>query len=97
MFTGSKVLGDKEVALTAVRQCGLVLQFASATIKNDKEVVMKAVKQTGYALLYDLATLKNDKDVVIAAVNQNPKTIFCAGKKAMEYPEIIRMLSQKKA
>lgn len=50
--------------MTAVKQNGEALIFASDELKNDKEVVMAAVKQNGEALKYASRRLKGDEDVI---------------------------------
>jgi len=54
--------------LAAVQHCGLVLQYADATLWADKEVVLAAVQNQGSALGYADATLQADKEVVMAAL-----------------------------
>jgi hypothetical protein len=69
---------DDEVALAAVRQNGMALQFANTELRDgflDKELVLEAVKQNGMALQYADERLKADKQVVLAAVKQNPDAI----------------------
>ncbi|MGD9276302.1 MAG: DUF4116 domain-containing protein [Candidatus Pacearchaeota archaeon] len=55
---------DKEIALAAVKQDGLMLRYASAELRADKEVVLAAVKQNGLALRYasdDLQKIVKDE------------------------------------
>ena len=54
---------DKEIVLTAVKQSGDALQYASTSLKKDKEVVKVAIKQSGTALQYADSSLKKDKDI----------------------------------
>ena len=61
----------KEVALAAVTQNGLALQFAHSSLQNDNHVVMAAVTQNGLALQFAHSSLQNDNHVVMAAVTQN--------------------------
>ena len=69
---------DDEVALAAVRQNGMALQFANTELSDgflDKELVLEAVKQNGMALQYADERLRADKQVVLAAVKQNPDAV----------------------
>ena len=61
----------KEVALAAVTQNGLALQFAHSSLQNDNHVVMAAVTQNGLALQFAHSSLRNKCGVVMAAVTQN--------------------------
>ena len=65
-----KEIADKQEALAAVKENGLVLIYASAKLRDDKDVVMAAVEQNGWALEYASDRLKDDKDVVLAAVGE---------------------------
>ena len=59
---------NKEFVLSAVRQKGWVLEYASERLKDDKEVVLTAVKKDGNALCFASERLKDDKEVVLTAV-----------------------------
>ena len=76
----------KEIVLSAVKQNGKVLVYASANLQktlninflNDKEIVLHAVKQDGRCLQYAAINLRNDKEIVEAAIKQNKKfSTFC--------------------
>ena len=62
------IITDREELLEAVRNDGLVLEYASDTLKADREVVLEAVKISGMALVWTSDTLKDDREVVIEAV-----------------------------
>ena len=74
-FDGSSAIGelenDREKLLTAVKQDGYALGYASQVLKGDKEVVLAAVKQDGCALQYTSQVLKGDKEFMLAAVQEN--------------------------
>ena len=53
--------------LTAVRQDGWNLEYASKKLQNDREVVMEAVKKTGWALNFASQELQ-----VELAINNQP-------------------------
>ena len=62
-ISDKKLKKDKEVVLTAVKQSGDALQYASTSLKKDKEVVKVAIKQSETALQYADSSLKKDKDI----------------------------------
>ena len=62
---------NKEVVLTAVKEDGRALKYASERLKDDKEFILKAVKQDGRALEFASKNLKNDKEVVLTAVKDH--------------------------
>ena len=66
----SPFVDDKQLALTAVRQNGLVLMWVSARLQADLDVVLQAVRQNGLALAW--SKVVNNSSVVRAAVQQNP-------------------------
>ncbi|GBR75752.1 hypothetical protein NO2_0395 [Candidatus Termititenax persephonae] len=66
-----ELLDDKEVVLAAVNRNGIVLRYASETLRGDREVVLAAVNKNGYALEYASETLRGDREIVLAAVNRN--------------------------
>ena len=53
------------------QQNGMVLRYASDTLKNDRDVVLAAVQHYGMVLHYASANLRNDQDIVLAAVQQH--------------------------
>lgn len=53
------------------QQNGMVLRYASDTLKNDRDVVLAAVQHNGMVLHYASANLRNDQDIVLAAVQQH--------------------------
>jgi len=52
--------GDKDVALAAVKQNGLVLYYASDELRGDKEVVLAAMGQNRLALKFASDELKKE-------------------------------------
>lgn len=60
----------REIALAAVTQAGLALQFVHPPLWDDREVVLGAVKQDGAALSFASAKLQRDWAVVREAVVQ---------------------------
>ena len=66
---------NKEVVLTAVKEDGKALEYASDKLKDDKEVVLTAVKEDGWALQFASEGLKNDKEVVLTAVQKTGRVL----------------------
>ena len=60
-----------EVCLTAVKQCGEALRFASPRLQDSIELCMVAVRQSGAALQYCSPRLRATRAVVLEAVKQN--------------------------
>jgi len=73
--------GNRQIALTAVRQQGTSLQSLSETMRCDKEVVLASVSQDGEALQFAHERLKSDRMVVLAAIQQIPSAIRFASDK----------------
>jgi hypothetical protein len=80
---------DREVVLTAVRENGLVLAYASSSLKADKCIVIEAVKQNGMALEHADSILCNDREVAIEAVTQNGHALRCVSKTLLMDREIV--------
>ena len=73
--------GNVEIAMIAVKQKGLALEFCSPDLKRRKDIVMEAVHQNGLALSVASPSLQAEKDIVLAAVNQNGEALeFCSPK-----------------
>ena len=69
-----KIITDKNEALSAVRQDGRALKFASDELRNDREVVLRAVVKNKYkwALQYASEELRNDREFFLDAVKRSP-------------------------
>jgi len=61
---------DREVALAAVQQDGLLLKSLADELKSEHLVVMAAVGSNGLALEFAAASLRDDRDIVCIAVEQ---------------------------
>ena len=57
--------------LAAVRNDGLVLQYASNRLRDTNDTVLEAVRNEGFALQFASDRLRNDRGVVLAAVNKD--------------------------
>ena len=66
-YADESLTRDKEVALAAVTQRGVVLRDVDESFKRDKDVVLGAVQNDCLALYYVDKSLKGDKDVAFAA------------------------------
>ena len=60
---------DKEVVLAAVRQNGLVLQFASSELQNDQDVVRVAMGQNKDALKFASVEIQSNQGFINEAMN----------------------------
>jgi CxxC motif-containing protein len=70
-FAPDSIKQNDEIALEAVNQNGIALQYLSEKFKNNKHFVLTAVKQNGLALEFVSDSLKNNREVVISAVVQS--------------------------
>lgn len=61
---------NKEIILSAVKENGKLLEYASPELQNDKEVVIEALKQDAEALEFASEELKNDKDIILLGVKR---------------------------
>ena len=86
------VRADREVALAAVQQRGLALEYASPELRADREVVLAAVQQEGWALKYASPELRSDREVVLAAVQQNGRALYLA---SPELQAVIKWASEE--
>lgn len=66
---------NKEFVLTAVRNDGRALEYASEELRNDQEVVLEAVRRSGWVLMFASKELQNDRKVVLAAVHQDGEAL----------------------
>lgn len=80
---------DREVVLTAVRDSGMALQFASSPLRRDREVVMAAVQQEGGALQMAFRPVHEDRDVVLAAVANSGSALQFAASKFCKDREVV--------
>jgi len=80
---------DKELALAAVKQDGLALQFASEPLRRDKEVVLAAVKQNCHALCFASLAFCCDKEVVLATVKQDGEALADASDALCDDKEVV--------
>ena len=81
--------GNVEIAMIAVKQKGLALEFCSPDLKRRKDIVMEAVHQNGLALSVASPSLQAEKDIVLAAVNQNGEALRYASPKLKADKEVI--------
>jgi len=75
--------------LAAVAQYGLVLQYASETLRADRGVVLAAVAQEGRALKWASEPLRADRGVVLAAVAQRGRVLRYASVLLRNDPEVL--------
>ena len=80
---------DREIMLFAVRQDGMLLQYASPSLKRDVKVVTAAVEKNGLALQHADDSLKRDRKVVLAAVSQKGTALSYADKSMRQDEEIV--------
>jgi hypothetical protein len=64
-------LKKKDIALAAVKQDGLALQYVDESLRKDKDIVLAAVREDGNAFEYADESLKKDEAFVLAAVTQD--------------------------
>lgn len=80
---------DLEMVLTAVKQNGAALEYASRRLKNKLEVVEAAVRQFGPALQHASDETRNCMRVVLAAVEQDDRAFQHASAIRQQDPFII--------
>lgn len=61
--------------IEAVKQNGILLEYASFELRNDKELVLIAVTQTGLSYKYASQELQLDKDVILTASKTYPTLV----------------------
>lgn len=63
---------DRKLAMAAVKNNGLILEYAPRELRSDKIIVMRAVKNRGGALSFASPNLRQNIDIVLAAVKSEP-------------------------
>ena len=58
---------NRQLVMTAVKKCGLALQYASAELKEDREVVKVALKESSWAYDYIPESLRLDREIAVLA------------------------------
>ena len=58
----------RELALVAVREFGINLEYAPDELRAYREVVLAAVHNSGFALQFVAEELRGDREVVLAAL-----------------------------
>ena len=69
---------DFDVAITAVRLDGWLLQFASDELRNDRDIVGAAVQMYGDALAFASQSLHEDREIIKKAVTSNGNSLRMA-------------------
>lgn len=58
---------DQDIVMQAVKERGLLLKFASESLKDDKNIVLEAVKRDGDAFEYASNRLRGDREILLTA------------------------------
>ena len=58
---------NRPLVMSAVKKCGLALQYASAELKEDPEVVKVALKESRWAYDYIPESLRLDREIAVLA------------------------------
>jgi hypothetical protein len=72
----SDLRNDRNLALIAVKQDGMNLEFVSSKLKADKEICMMAIKENRNSYTFLSSELKKDKDVLNYMKNNMEFTSF---------------------
>ena len=81
---------DRCIALNAVTQNGLIIEYLSDRLKQDRRIVLAAAKQNGYALMHVSPNLRDDKGIALIAVCQNGLTLFHVSDRLKNDREIVK-------
>ena len=57
--------------VTAVKNIGYALEYASEQLESNFNIVMEVIKQCGWALKYASKELRGNKEIVLAALKNN--------------------------
>eukprot|EP00930_Biecheleria_cincta_P106274 TRINITY_DN9965_c0_g1_i4.p1 TRINITY_DN9965_c0_g1~~TRINITY_DN9965_c0_g1_i4.p1 ORF type:complete len:877 (-),score=122.43 TRINITY_DN9965_c0_g1_i4:262-2814(-) len=82
---------DANAVLQAVKESGLVLEYAPEVLRSDRRTVLVAVAKDGLALEFASTDLQNDLEIAGTAINQN-KFAFHFASKEMQANADIRQL-----
>jgi len=74
------LLSNRQFAMAAVQEDGLVIGLLSTELQADREVVLIAVQQDGSCLHYAAPALQGDAEIVMVAVRQNGLALRSASK-----------------
>jgi len=91
-FASTKLKGDKNVVMFAVKQFGYALMYATVELQKDLDIVLSAVKQNGMALQFASYDLRCNLDVIVAALNQTKHALNLVPKKVYNNPEIMHAI-----
>ena len=80
---------DKTFILSALGQCGALLEFLSEELKNDRTLVLAAVQNDGMALRFGSPSLQVDKDVILAAVTNTGTALLLVADKFLNDKQVI--------
>jgi len=83
-----QLLDDEQFVTSMVRCDGLLLKYATPTMRATHSVVLAAVEQNPMALKDAAKDLRGDADFVCAAVRADPRAILHAGKAAKLDPRV---------
>jgi len=80
---------NKEFVMSEIKNCGLMLEYASQRLQNNAEVVLAAVTENGTALRYASPELRCNKAIVLTAVKECGLALeYCAYMfKCPDYPD----------
>jgi len=81
--------GDRQSALKAVAESGLLLSRAPEALKGDRELVLAAVRHHGSALLYASLELRDDPSVAEAAVAESGLALEHASPRLQADPDLV--------
>nr|CAG4713456.1 unnamed protein product [Naegleria fowleri] len=70
---------QKEITKTAVKQCGLAIQYAPLSMRENKSLALIAVENNGQALQFLSEDLRNDEEICMKAVRNDGDALqFCS-------------------
>jgi len=87
---------DKDIVLELVKQNGLFLADAGASLKNDKKIVLEAIKQNPNAFRYATFKIQRDIDFVLLALKIDPNIFLILDPDIQQNPRIIKEESVQK-
>jgi len=81
--------GNRQIVMTAVKQNGYSLEFASDELKDDKEIVLASLRLTGDVFQYASNKLKSDRDFVMSVVAKQGDAIEFASDALQQDKEVV--------
>ena len=81
---------NRKAVLSAVKENGIALKYASERLRDDRRIVLAAVTKAGGMLKYASERLRDDREVVEAALGFSGSSLRHASRRLRDDVELVR-------